>query len=538
MRMLSKGITAPLIVPFVTLLLAGCAVGPDFTAPDAPNVKKYSPAVKADTISGPTLKRGEHVSEQWWRIYGSKALNELISQGMQQSPTLAAASATLRASQEDYASQSGTILYPVVDGSVKSTRQKISGSSFGQGGDFIYSLHTASVSVSYAFDPFGSGRRYLESLRALVDYQGFQLEAARQTLAANIVTTVINQASLRGQLAAQQEVVDSRKAALKIVARQVELGVVTEAEVLSQRTVLAQARTTLPPLEKQLAQQQHQLSVLVGRMPGQGSSPAFELAGLLQPASLPLSLPSELVQQRPDIRAAEAQLHQANALVGLATANMYPSLTITAGFGRQAVQFSDLLNGPASGIWNIGGNLLQPLFHGGELTAKRRQALASLDAARAQYRLTVLQAFRDVADVLLALQSDGRGLKLQQHAESLAQQTLDLVQQQFDLGAVSFLTLLSAQQQYALSHVGVVQAQAMLLADTTALFQAMGGGWWQRSDAYRPVAGNADFFKSWSGATQADGHKSDQAQQNLTFQQIDQSEEQSTEQSTEPTERK
>jgi len=217
---------------------------------------------------------------------------------------------------------------------------------------------------------------------------------------------------------------------------------------------------------------------------------------------------------------------------------MYPSLTITAGFGRQAVQFSDLLNGPASGIWNIGGNLLQPLFHGGELTAKRRQALASLDAARAQYRLTVLQAFRDVADVLLALQNDGRGLKLQQHAESLAQQTLDLVQQQFDLGAASFLTLLSAQQQYAQSHVGVVQAQAMLLADTTALFQAMGGGWWQRSDAYRPVAGNADFFKSWSAASQTAEKKPNQAQESLTSQRIDQSKEQSTDQSTAATERK
>jgi NodT family efflux transporter outer membrane factor (OMF) lipoprotein len=516
MGMISKRIAGAL----VGVLVAGCALGPDFNTPDAPKVEQYSSVLEHPsenrTAAGPELKRGGQIPEQWWRVYGSTELNGLIRQGMQQSPTLAAARATLRAAQEDYASQSGTILYPTVDASVRSDRQKLSGASFGQNGDFIYSLHTASVSVSYAFDPFGSGRRYLESLRAQVDYQGFQMEAANLTLAANIVTTVISEASLRGQWQAASDIVKNRRAQLKIVERQSEIGVVTEADVLSQRTALAQAETALPPLEKQLAQTQHQLSVLVGRFPGgrAGSKhdhsdgkpgmPAFELAGLHLPESLPVSLPSELVHQRPDIRAAEAQLHQASALIGLATANMYPSLQITAGFGRQAVQFSNLLTGPASGIWSIGSNVLQPLFHGGELSAKRRQALASFDAARAQYQQTVLLAFRDVADVLLALQSDARGLKLQLKAESLARQTQDLVQHQFNLGAASFLTLLNAQQQYRQSHIGVVQARATLLADSAALFQAMGGGWWQRDNAYRPVAGNADFFKAWTGITQTE----------------------------------
>jgi len=522
MGIISKRIAGAL----VGVLVGGCALGPDFNTPDAPKVEQYSSALENSsgnrTADGPELKRGEQIPEQWWRVYGSTELNRLIRQGMQQSPTLAAARATLRAAQEDYASQSGTILYPSVDASVRSDRQKLSGASFGQNGDFIYSLHTASVSVSYAFDPFGSGRRYLESLRAQVDYQGFQMEAANLTLAANIVTTAISEASLRGQWQAASDIVKNRRAQLKIVERQSAIGVVTEADVLSQRTALAQAETALPPLEKQLAQTQHQLSVLVGRFPGEraGSKhaqlahqknsdgkpamPAFELAGLHLPASLPVSLPSELVHQRPDIRAAEAQLHQASALIGLATANMYPSLQITAGFGRQAVQFSNLLTGPASSIWSIGSNVLHPLFHGGELSAKRRQALASFDAARAQYQQTVLLAFRDVADVLLALQSDARGLKLQLKAESLARQTQDLVQHQFDLGAASFLTLLNAQQQYRQTHIGVVQARATLLADSAALFQSMGGGWWQRDNAYRPVAGNADFFKAWTGTTQTE----------------------------------
>ncbi len=527
-RIQSKRIKSIASGALVGMLVGGCALGPDFKPPAAPKVEQYSSALENTsenplgdrTADGPELKQGEHVPEQWWRVYGSKELNELIQQGMRQSPTLAAARATLRAAQEDYASQSGTILYPTVDASIRSDRQKLAGASFGQSGDFIYSLHTASVSVSYAFDPFGSGRRYLESLRAQVDYQGFQMEAANLTLAANIVTTAISEASLRGQWQAASDIVKNRRAQLKIVERQSEIGVVTEADVLSQRTALAQAEAALPPLEKQLAQAQHQLSVLVGRFPGERAGthhaqsahqnnrdakpgmPAFELAGLHLPESLPVSLPSELVHQRPDIRAAEAQLHQASALIGLATANMYPSLKITAGFGRQGVQFGDLLSGPASGIWSIGSNVLQPLFHGGELSAKRRQALASFDAARAQYQQTVLLAFRDVADVFLALQNDARGLKLQLKAELLARQTQDLVHHQFNLGAVSFLTLLNAQQQYRQSHIGVVQARATLLADSAALFQAMGGGWWQRADAYRPVAGNADFFKAWSGITQ------------------------------------
>jgi len=520
MGVISKRIAGAL----VGALVGGCALGPDFHTPDAPQVEQYSSALENQsehpsenrTIDGPELKQGEQIPDQWWRVYGSTELNGLIRQGMQQSPTLAAARATLRAAQEDYASQSGTILYPTVDGSIRSDRQKLSGASFGQNGNFIYSLHTASVSVSYAFDPFGSGRRYLESLRAQVDYQGFQMEAANLTLAANIVSTAISEASLRGQWQAASDIVNNRRAQLKIVERQSAIGVVTEADVLSQRTALAQAETALPPLEKQLAQTQHQLSVLVGRFPGERAGanhdntdgkpgmPAFELAGLHLPESLPVSLPSELVHQRPDIRAAEAQLHQASALIGMATANMYPSLQITAGFGRQAVQFSNLLTGPASGIWSIGSNVLQPLFHGGELSAKRRQALASFDAARAQYQQTVLLAFRDVADVLLALQSDARGLKLQLKAESLARQTHDLVQHQFNLGAASFLTLLNAQQQYRQSHIGVVQARATLLADSAALFQAMGGGWWQRDDAYRSVAGNADFFKAWTGSAEAE----------------------------------
>jgi len=490
------------------LLFAGCAVGPDFFAPTPPKVDTYTTQNTAEAATHqPELNRGGDIPQRWWSLYRSQKLDRMVRLGLQESPNLQAARATLLASQEDYASQSGTILYPKADIDLKSDRRKISGVTFGQTGGFIYTLHNASVDVSYSLDPFGGGRRYLESLRAQVDYQGYQLEAAYLALTANIVTAAINEASLRGQLQAVHEIVENERVQLAIVEKQMELGVVTEADVLAQRTTLAQSQTRLPPLEKQLAQMQHWLSVLVGRFPGEEGMPTFTLADLQIPAQLPISLPSELVRQRPDIRAAEVQLHQASAQVGVATANLYPSIIISASYGRQTVKFVDLLTNPASSVWSIGSSLLQPLFHGGELTARRRQTLASFDAARAQYRQTVLVAFQNVADVLRALQSDARALELQEKAESLSAQTLNLVQRQFDLGAASYLSLLNAQQQFRQSHISVVQARAVLMADTAALFQAMGGGWWHRNDAYRSVSGDSPVEMNLNGAAQGSVEK-------------------------------
>jgi len=487
-----------------TLLIAGCALGPDFTAPEAPKVKSYT-TNKAPEATGSVqveLAVGAAIPERWWELYRSADLTRIVRAALKDSPSLAAAHATLRAAQEDFTAQGGTIRYPQADVSLQSDRRKVSGVTFGQGSSFIYTLHNASVDVSFMLDPFGAGRRYLESVRAQVDYQGYQLEAAYLSLTANIVTTAISEASLRAQIKALQEIAADEAAQLEIIRKQLELGEATEADVLAQRSTLTETRTRVPSLEKQLAQIRHRLSVLVGRFPGAPGMPVFYLERIHLPQSLPLSLPSKLIHQRPDIRAAEAQLHQASALVGVATANMYPSLTITASYGRQAVKFTDLLNGPASSIWNIGSNLLQPLLHGGELTARRRQALASFDVARAQYRQTVLAAFQNVADVLRALQSDSRELALQQKTESLARRTLALVQQKFKLGAVSYLSLLNVKQRYRNSHIGVVRARATLLADSAALFQAMGGGWWQRGDAYQSVARDASLSHFWKSAKQ------------------------------------
>jgi NodT family efflux transporter outer membrane factor (OMF) lipoprotein len=470
------------------LALAGCAVGPDFRRPAAPKADRYTPmALPQETASAPgvggaaqRLVAGQDIPAQWWTLFHSDALDGLIRQGLADSPNLAAAQATLREAQENARAQFGTLL-PSVDANVGAERQKFSPAEFGQSSSpsSLFNLYNASVSVSYTLDVFGANRRQLEALRAQVDYEAYQLEAAYLTLTSNIVTTAVKEASLRAQIQATKDIVAALEKQLELVERRFELGAVPRSDVLTQRTALAQQRATLPPLEKQLAQTRHQLSVYVGQLPSENGLPEFELEALRLPEQLPVSLPSSLVRQRPDIRASEALLHEASAQVGVATANLYPQITLTGSYGSEANKIGDLFSGPAA-VWSIAGGLTQPLFHGGQLTAKRRAAIAAYDQAAAQYRETVLEAFQNVADTLRALETDARALRAQADAEAMARDTRDLTEKQFELGAVSYLSLLTAQQQYQQTRISLVQAQATRYSDTAALFQAMGGGWWNR----------------------------------------------------------
>jgi NodT family efflux transporter outer membrane factor (OMF) lipoprotein len=329
-------------------------------------------------------------------------------------------------------------------------------------------------------DIFGGARRELEALRSQVDYQNFQLEGAYLALTTNIVTTAVKEASLRAQIEATQDIITAQEKQLDLVEQQFNLGGASRPDVLTQRTQLAQTRATLPPLEKDLAQARHQLSVYAGNLPSDEGLPEFKLEALQLPQELPLTLPSQLVRQRPDIRASEALLHQANAEVGVATANLYPQITISGNYGSETTEFHNLF-GSGTEVWSLGASLLQPIFHGGQLTAQRRAAIAAHDEAAAQYRETVLQAFQNVADTLRALEMDAKTLQAQADAESLARETLELTQKQFQLGAVSYLSLLNAQRQYQQTRINLVQAQAIRYADTAALFQALGGGWWNRA---------------------------------------------------------
>ena len=477
-----------LLIALVAAVLAlpGCTVGPDFHRPEAPDTTTYGaeplpPETAASPGAGGTVQRfvpGEDIPAQWWTLFHSGDLDRLIREALADSPTLAAAEAALRQAQENLTARKGVVVFPAVDAKASAAREKYSGAGFGEPGKgVLLTLYNASVNVAYSLDFFGGGRRELEALRSQVDYERFQLEGAHLTLASNIVTAAVKEASLRAQIQSTREIVAAQEKQLDVVEKQFQLGGVSRPDVLAQRAQVAQTRATLPPLEKDLSQTRHLLAVFAGKLPGQAVIPEFSLDALHLPPELPVSLPSSLVRQRPDIRASEELLHAASAQVGVATANLYPQITLTGSYGSEATKLDNLF-GSGTSVWNLGVGLLQPLFRGGELTAKRRAAVAAYDQAAAQYRGTVLQAFQNVADVLRALEDDARTLKAQAEAEAAARDTLDLTEKQFNLGAVSYLSLLNAERLHRQARIALVRAEAARYADTAALFQALGGGWW------------------------------------------------------------
>ena len=478
------------VAALASAALSGCAVGPDFVQPEAPKTSSYTASpLPAETAATPgtggaaqRLVSGQEIPDQWWTLFHSPALDQLVRQALADSPTLAAAQAALRQAQETLRADLGVALSPAVDAGLSGRRQRTSGAALGQPNAPAneFDLYNASVNVSYSLSLVGGAQRELESLRSQVDYQRFQLEGAYLALTSNLVTTAVKEASLRAQIRATQEIITAQEKQLAIVERQFTLGAVSRPDVLAQRSQLAQTRAGLPPLDKALAQTRHALAVLAGRLPSASGLPEFELATFELPQTVPVSLPSALVRQRPDIRASEALLHQASAQIGVATAALFPQITLSGAIGSETTRSQDLLSS-GTGVWNFGAALLQPVFHGGELVARRRGAIAAYDQAAAQYRQTVLLAFQNVADVLRALDTDAAALKAQAEAESAAQDALTLSESQFKLGAVSYLVLLNAQRQYQQAHIALVQAQATRFADTAALFQALGGGWWNRS---------------------------------------------------------
>lgn len=482
------------------LLLSACAVGPDFKTPGLPAAAQgasYTPdtpapvaarTAQADVPGGQSqeLLAGRDIPAQWWEVFRSEPLDQLVRASLTQSPTLASAQAALREAEASYEATSGNLLWPKVDAQLGVQRQRASEITTKTAGGQLLTLYNASVNVSYNPDVFGGTRRQLEGAQAAVDTQRYQLEAVYLTLTGNLVTTAIREASLRAQLQAVREVLQAQREQLGVIEKQFDTGAIPRSIVLQQRTQVAQTLATLPPIEKALAQTRHQLAVFAGRLPSEAGLPEFDLASLTLPQALPLSLPSELARQRPDVRASEAQLHQASAAIGVATANLYPQFQLTASYGNNSLRARDLFTGPTT-LWSVGAGLAQPLFHGGALRAQQRAAVAAYDAAAAQYRSTVLGAFQNVADALRALESDATALQNQANAEVLARQSLDLTTAQFRAGAVSYVTLLTAQQAWLQTHTALVQAQAARYADTAALFQALGGGWWNRGELANAV---------------------------------------------------
>lgn len=466
--------------------LAGCAVGPDFKAPAAPQVTGYTsaPLPPQSGADAQTYVAGMDIPGQWWTLFRSAPLNELIQQALKSNPTLQAAQAALRQANENVAAQRGTLL-PSVDAGYQFSRNRDAVGTLSpalSSGAPIYNLHTAQVSVSYLFDVFGLNRRQLESQQALADAQRFQLEAAYLTLTSNVVTAAIQEASSRAQIAATTDILNSERESARILRHQFELGSIAETDVMAQDAAVASLEATLPPLQKQLAAQRHLLSALAGGFPSEEPAASFELGNLTLPLEIPVSVPSALVRQRPDILAAEAQLHAASAELGVATANLFPQITLTGATGGTSTQFSQML-AAGNTFWTVGGSLTQSLFHGGTLIHQRRAAAAALDAAGAQYRAVVLAAFQNVADTLTALQLDADAVEANLKAEQAAADSLKATRHNVELGLVGYLALLTAEQSYSQAVLNLAQARANRYSDTAALLQALGGGWWNRAAA-------------------------------------------------------
>src|ERR1700723_1910923 len=471
------------------LLLAACAVGPNFKRPTAPQVSDYtahpqsSTVATADTAGGAAQRfaKGGDLAADWWTLFHSAALNALIDQSLERNPDLKAGQAPRSGAREDVLAQRG-VYYPSVTADFSATRQRQSGQIAPtlNSNTFLFNLFTPEVTVSYLPDVFGLNRRTVESLQAQEQGVRFQMLATYTTLTSNVVVAAIQSGSLQMQVGATRRISASGTEALQILRNQLTKGYASQLDVSAQESQLAQLAATLPPLVKQLAQLHDLLAALTGRFPSEAPGESFDLATLQLPEELPLSLPSALVAQRPDVLQAEANLHDASAKIGIAIANRLPNIVLTANAGSSAAQMSQLFTS-GTGFWGIGASLTAPIFQGGMLLHQERAAKAAYEQAAEQYRSTVLTAFQNVADTLTALEQDAEAVKAAAHAADSAKVTLDLTQRQWQGGYAGYLALLNAQQTYLQGRISLIQAQANRFADTAALFQALGGGWWHRT---------------------------------------------------------
>jgi NodT family efflux transporter outer membrane factor (OMF) lipoprotein len=505
-------------LPAIVLLAAttagatcGCAVGPNYHKPDAPAGAGYAPAPLPETSASASIHGGEvqhfaagrDLAFEWWELFQSPALDSLIKRAFEANPTIAAAQATLVQAQELVYAQRG-FFFPTVAAETQAERVKVSGntnssSTLGVQGNGLnklpqvedpnhsphnlpsyYTFYTAELTVGFVPDVFGANRRQIESLAAQREAQRFALEAAYITLASNVVAAAIQEASLQARIRATREIIEADERSLQIIRDQFRLGFAMRIDVAAQEAVLAEVRTTLPPLQKQFEQTRDLMRALTGKLPNE-EDPAFELDALQLPPELPVSLPANIIEQRPDVRAAAAQLHAANAQVGAAVAAMLPQFSITGQYGGNATQIPWMFRhgGP---FWSLYGDVSQPVFQGGTLLHLERAARDALKQAAAQYQSTVIAAYQNVADSLHASLSDADTLRADIEAENSAKVTYDLTLRQMQAGYVTYLTLLSAETAYQQTLLTRVQAQATRYGDTVALFQALGGGWWNRKE--------------------------------------------------------
>ena len=473
----------------VALLPGACAVGPDYATPAPPTAQGYlstplpaaTAAIPVPTGDAQRFLAGQDVEAAWWKRFGSPALDTLVLRALAANPSIDAARAALHQANELVSAQRG-FYFPSVTAGLGASRNLSPTKTLSPAGPTsnpYYSLFTANLGVSFTPDVFGANRRLMENLEAQADNQRYQLEATYITLIANVVGAAVQEASLRGQIDATKAQIKAESDLLDILHRQLGFGQIAEADVVAQEAALAQVQQLLPPLEKQLGQQRDLIAVLVGVPPSEEPKETFTLADLHLPADLPVSLPAKLVAQRPDVLAAEALLHAASAQVGVAVAARLPQLTLSGTAGNAAPQVSDFFT-PGTNFWSLGAGLTAPVFDFGTLLHRERAARAAFDQAGAQYKVTVLAAMQNVADVLQALVADANALQAAATAEKAAAHSLQITRSQLELGQIAYLSLLNAEQTYQQAALALVQARAGRLADTASLFQALGGGWWNR----------------------------------------------------------
>ena len=462
-------------------LLGGCAVGPNFVRPPAPAVTRYArepdlTSTVAARGSAQQFAAGGAVNARWWQQFDSPQLDALVEAALARNPGLEAARASLAASELALRSGYG-IFYPGIAADAGATRERSTPLRFGQSGSAsVFNLFSLSASIDYALDAFGGQRRLIEQLRAQADLQRASAAAAYLTLTSNLVQTAITAAAYRAELEATTELVDLVRSQVEIAQVQAAAGTAPYSAVLSLQGELASYQATIPQLQQKLAQAQDLLATLAGRFPAEASLPSPALEALQLPATLPISVPAALLEQRPDIRMAEAASHAASAGIGIATAAMLPSVTLSGSLGATSLTSASLFAARGR-TWSVGADAAMPVFAGGTLWYRRRAAIEAYRQTQALYRQTVLAAFGQVADVLQALEHDATALAAQDAALAASQQALQLMRVNYAAGLATYLDVLAADAQYHQASIADLQAVAVRLQDSVALYAALGGGW-------------------------------------------------------------
>jgi len=460
------------------VLSSACTVGPDFVRPLSPELTRYTreKATISTVVANGQAQHfvlGDELQADWWHLFQSVSLNAVVQQAIANNPSLQAAEASLRQSQDNLRAGNG-VFFPQVDVSAGASRARSAPLQQGSSANgTIFNVATLSGSISYTLDIFGGEHRAVEGLQAQIDYQRNLNRAAYLTLTANVVNTCIARAAYAAQISATQEIIAIEQKQLQATEAQQRAGTAAYSSVLSIRSLIAANQASLAPLQQKLSQTEHLLATLEGVLPSNLNLPDIELSQISLPSALPVSLPSKLVRQRPDILSAEAQLHVASANIGVATAAMFPKFSLSAIYGAEGTSLA-----LGSDFWSIGPSLVAPIFNGGTLRADRQAAIDAYQQSEANYRQTVLDAFAQVADALKALEHDAQTLRAQSDAWQFAGQDLKLLQANYSAGMVAYLDVLAADVQFNQASIAYLQALAQRQQDTVALFVALGGGWW------------------------------------------------------------